>query len=237
MLARRMLAWSFACRTAAEVGALIRALEKHRYIGEAELRLHWSVDAALRDREPFGAHARAFAARRRADRELDPASYDPTLWRAATADEVAAALAVFWGGDDEAREAGARLRALLEHEGLEVPDREPFTGDPESPDHPELVQMSWRLRAIDELDAERHAGALQAMSEAGEEVDVSAPVDQEGPDLGVVELTRGAPGGELAGEWVIWADGPFSYNDYVFRGASRAAKLAAPPEPASDDEG
>ena len=132
--------------------------------------------------------------------------------------------------------AASRLRALIEHEGLPIAEREPFEGDPESPDHPQLIQLSWRLLPVADLDAERHAGALQAMAEAGEEVDVSAPIDQEGPDLGVLELTGGAEDGVPLSELLIWADGPRSYSDYVFRGACRAARLPWQPEGPGDDE-
>jgi small subunit ribosomal protein S12 len=87
-----MLAWAFPCANADEVGALLRALGKHRYLLETDHRLHWAVDAALAEHEPFAHHARQFAERRKRDRDLDPSSYDPTLWRPVAADEVAAAL-------------------------------------------------------------------------------------------------------------------------------------------------
>jgi hypothetical protein len=225
-----MLAWAFPCKTPDEVGALLRALGKHRYVRDADLRIHWAVDAALGEREPFAAHARAFSARRKAERDLDPSSYDPSLWRTASADDVAAALSAFWEPGDDAREAAARLKMLLQHEGLPIAEHEPFDGDPEYPDHPALILLSWTLLPIEELDAERHAGALKAMADAGEEVDLTAPVEQEGPDIGLVELTRGASNGVLVADWLVWADGPYSYSDYVFRGACKMAKLPDPPE-------
>ena len=55
-----MLAWAFPCKTSDEVSALLRALGKHRYLREADHRLHWMLDAALASEEPFAAHARAF---------------------------------------------------------------------------------------------------------------------------------------------------------------------------------
>lgn len=226
-----MLAWAFPCTTAAEVGALLRALGKHRYIREVDLRIHWAVDAALSERETFRPHAAAFKARRKAERELDPASYDPSLWRSATVDEVAEALQVFWAPSEQARDAAARLKALLQHEDLPISEHAAFEGDPEFPDHPALILLSWTLLPIEELDADRHAGALKAMADAEEEVDVTATVDQEGPDLGFAELTRGADeDGELVSEFLVWADGPYSYNDYVFRGCAKIAKLSGPPE-------
>ena len=225
-----MRAWAFSCRTAEEVAALVRALGKHRYVREVEHRLHWTVDAALSELPLFAPHAEAFSARREREPDLDASSYEPTLWRAATSDEVAAALIAFWSPEPEALARRLALAALVTAEGLPYPEHPPFEGDPESPDHPELIQLSWRLHAIVELDAERHAGALAAMEAAGEEVDVSAPIDQEGPDLGVAELCDGAPRGVLLTDFLVWADGPFAYSDYVFRGASKVAKLPDPPE-------
>ena len=229
-----MRAWAFSCRTADEVGALVRALGKHRYVCEVEHRLHWMIDAALSDLPIFAPHAEAFAARREREPELDPSSYDPSLWRVATADEIAEALAALWSPEPEAGARRLALAAFVTAEGLPYPTHAPFEGDPGTPDHPELVQLSWRLHAVVDLDAERHAGALHAMEAAEEEVDVSLPIDHEGPDLGVVELCDGAPRGVLASEFLVWADGPISYSDYVFRGASKAAKLPDPPE--SPDE-
>lgn len=226
-----MEAWAFPCRTAEEVGALVRALGKHRYVAEVDHRLHWLVDAALSDRAPFDAHAHAFLQRREREPELDATSRDPSLWRAASADEVSEALAAFWSPEPEAEARRAALLALALAEGFAVPEHAPFEGDVEFPDHPPLVLLSWTLHAVHDLDADRHAGALTAMSEAGEEIDVSARVEHEGPDLGLSELLHGAPRGVLVSELLVWADGPFAYSDYVFRGAARAAKLVDPPDP------
>jgi len=55
-----MLAWSFSARTLDEVGALLRAMGRHRYVREADHALHWTVDEALSDRPPFAARAAAF---------------------------------------------------------------------------------------------------------------------------------------------------------------------------------
>lgn len=229
-----MLAWAFSCRAADEVFALLRALGKHRYVREVDHRLHWTIDAALSDLPTFAPHAEAFAARREREPDLDASSHDPSLWRAATVDEVVEALAAFWSEEPTTPARHAALLALLAAEGLPIPDRAPFAGDSEYPDHPQLVQLSWTLFAIHDLDAERHAGALRAMEEAAEEVDVSAPVYHEGPDLGVLELVSGAPRGVLCTELLVWADGPYAYSDYVFRGASKMAKLPDPPEGVRD---
>jgi hypothetical protein len=225
-----MRAWAFSCRTPEEVGALIRALGKHRYVAEVDHRIHWMVDAALSDLPLFAPHAEAFSERREREPDLDASSYDPSLWRSATADEVAAALSAFWSPEPEANARRIALGAMLLAEGLPQAEHEPFEGDPESPPHPQMIQLSWRLLPVLELDAERHAGALAAMEAAEEEVDVQAPIDHEGPDLGVIELMGGAPRGVLTSEFLVWADGPRSYSDYVFRGASKVAKLPDPPE-------
>ena len=225
-----MEAWAFSSRTADEVGALVRALGKHRYVREVDHRVHWLIDAALSDLAPFDRHAAAFLARREADDALDVTSRDPSLWRTADADEIAAALAAFWSPEPEADARRTALLALALAEGFEVPEREPFEGDVEFPDHPTLIELSWTLHAVHDLDAERHAGALAARESAGEEVDVSATVEHEGPDLGLCELLHGTERGLLRAEFLVWSDGPYAYSDYVFRGAARGAKLPDPPE-------
>jgi len=233
-----MIAWSFSCKTPEEIAALVRALGKHRYVHEVEHRVHWMVDRALAAIVPACADAdRELRSRAEADRDLDLSSYDPSLWRVATADEIGAIFGVFWAGDEAAQGAATRLRALVEEAGLPLPEHAAFEGDTEYPTHPQLVQLSWTLLAVGDLDAERHAGAITAMEEAGEEVDVSATLEQEGPDLGLAELTEGAPRGVLVGDFLVWADGPYAYNDYVFRGASKLAKLPDPPEGLRDLDG
>lgn len=229
-----MVAWSFSAKTLDDLARLLRTLGKHRYVQEVDHRIHWSIDAALSAHAPFDAHARAFTERRRQDRSLDPSSYDPSLWRSAPVEDVIAALKLFWGTTPEAHAAGLKLRTLLEHEGLTIPKRPPFEGDAESPDHPQLIQLSWRLYAICDLDPDRHAGAIAAMEAAEEEVDPSSPVDHEGPDLGVLELTEGAVEGALPCDFLVWADGPRSYSDYVFRGAYKMSKLPGAPEGPDD---
>ena len=90
--------------------------------------------------------------------------------------------------------------------------------------------LDWVLLPVDELDADRHAGALTALEESGEEIDPSAPIYQEAAVLSASELVLGAPNGVLGADFLVWSEGPYSYADYVFRGASRAAKLSDPPE-------
>ena len=87
-----MLGWSFAARTPDEVGRLVRALGRHRYLREASHGVHFLVDRALADLPEFAPHAAAFHARVRRERDLDLRSRDPSLWRSASVDEVVAAL-------------------------------------------------------------------------------------------------------------------------------------------------
>ena len=224
-----MLAWSFSARTLDEVERLLRALGKHRYVRDVDLRLHWAVDRALSDLAPFSAHAQAFEARREREPSLEIASRDPSLWRKATVDEVALALRAFWTPSEDAERYKKALRKALVETGLPPQTHEPFASSADEPPHPELVLLDWELLPVDELDADRHRGALEAMEQAGEEVNASEPVYQEGPILAAPELCEGAPGGELVEEFFVWSDGPYSYSDYVFRGAAKAAKLEGPP--------
>ena len=225
-----MVAWSFAATTLDELGRLLRSLGKHRYVDEVEHQLHWMVDAALRDLPLFAAHASAFDARRAKSPDLDVASRDPSLWRSAPLDEILAALAAFWSGDPAADARRERLRALVAGAGLPLADHEPFSAPPDSPPHPELVLLDWALLPIDQLDADRHRGALDAMEEWGEEIpSPSAPIYQEGPTIALPELCAGMQDGKLVAEWLVWSEPPVSYADYVFRGASKAARLDEAP--------
>jgi hypothetical protein len=224
-----MYAWSFAARTADEVARLLRALGKHRYIKEADLRLHFLVDRALVDLPDFAARAAAFEARRRAEPDLDLRSRDPSLWRPASADEVAAALTAFWTPDEAGQRARARLVASVAELDLGGHEHEPFASSPEEPPHPELMLLDWVILPVDELDPDRHAGALGALEESGEEITPSAPIYQEACVIAASELARGAPNGALTEDFVVWSEGPYPYADYVFRGASKAAKLVEPP--------
>ncbi len=224
-----MLAWSFAARTPDEIGRLVRALGRHRYLREADLRLHYLVDRALADVPEFAPHAAAFQARQRREPELDVRSRDPSLWRPASVDEVTAALTAFWTPDARGLRARERLLDALETLDLFGNEHEPFASPAEEPPHPELVMLDWVLLPVDELDAERHAGALGALEESGEEIDPSAPIYQEATVLSASELVLGAPNGVIEEDFVIWSDGPYPYADYIFRGAARAAKLVEPP--------
>jgi hypothetical protein len=224
-----MYAWSFAARTLDEVERLLRALGKHRYVKEVDHRIHWSIDAALSDRSPFGEHAKRFDERRRRETELEIASRDPSLWRPASVDDVLAVLGALWTPGADADRYKARLREIIHGTGLPPAEHAPFASRPDEPPHPELVLLDWELLPVDELDTERHAGALAAMEQAEEEVNASAPVYQEGPVLALPELCIGAPNGALVDDFTIWSEEPYSYADYVFRGVTKSAKLVEPP--------
>lgn len=224
-----MFAWSFAARTTEEVARLVRALGKHRYVQEVDHRIHWAVDQALADHPAFSAHAAAFEARRRREPSLELGSRDPSLWRPAPTDEVIAALTTFWTPDDAGAHARERLLGVLLASGIPAGDHEPFKSRADDPPHPELILLDWVLLPVDELDVDRHTGALNALDESGEEINPSAPIYQEGPTIAAPELTAGAQNGLLPEDFFVWCDGPYPYADYVFRGVAKAAKLVDPP--------
>lgn len=224
-----MMGWTFAARLVDEVARLLRAMQKHRYLKEVDHRIHWTVDAALVDQPLFAARAKAFEQRCKAEPDIHRGSRDPRLWSSASVEEVIAALTAFWGPDAASAERREALVRIFEENGLPLPDHAPFESDPESPPFPELVQLDWVFLPVDELDTERHAGVLAALEDAREEVSASEPVYVEGPTVSIVELCDGAPYGILDEDLYLWADGPYAYLDYVFRGVSKAAKLEEPP--------
>ncbi|HMI84375.1 MAG TPA: hypothetical protein VK550_09800 [Polyangiaceae bacterium] len=224
-----MLAWSFSARTLDEVSSLLRAMGRHRYVRETSHAIHWSVDEALSDRPLFAARAAAFNARLSREPALDVTSRDPSLWAYADTEVIIEALAVFWTKGDEAARAADRLREILEKSELGLAAHPPFRADPEEPPHPELILLDWEFFSIDDLDPERHEGALRALELAGEEVDVSASVYEESVCIAYPELAAGAPQGVLPTDFLIWSDGAYSYVDYVFRGVAKAARLVDPP--------
>jgi hypothetical protein len=224
-----MFAWSFAARTPDEVARLLRSLGKHRYVKEVDHRIHWAVDRALADHPAFAEHATAFSLACRRDPTLEPNSRDPRLFRRATTDEVIAALSIFWAADEASEQAREALLGALVAEGIAPAEHEPFSCSAEAPPYPELIQLDWVLLPVEELDTERHAGALHVLEDSGEEINPSLPVYQEGPILASPELVLGAPNGVLADDFLVWSEGPYPYADYVFRGVAKAAKLVDPP--------
>ncbi len=231
-----MTSWTFAASLLDEVARLLRAMEKHRYLHEVDHRLHYTVDVALSDRPHFAEKAAAFRRASEADPDLNRASRDPRLWRSATVEEVIEVLTAFWGPSQEAAPRRERLVDAFREAGLEVADHEPFESDPERPPFPELVLLDWALLPIDQLDAERHQGALAALEGETDAVKPSEPVYQEGPAISIVELCDGAPFGILSEDFCLWSEGPYAYADYVFRGVSKSAKLEEPPLGFRDDD-
>lgn len=225
-----LLAWSFSASSTTAIFSLIKQLGKHRYVKEVDHRLHFTVDEALRTLPLFAERAARFDALARECPDLDKTSRDPRLWVSATAEEVVAALEVFWSGGDDAVAFGDKLAELHRSLGFELPDHDVFETDAENPPFPELVMLDWVLLPVDALDSERHQGALGALEESEEPIEnPSDPIYQEGPCLSIVELVEGADEGELLDDFLIWSEGPYAYADYVFRGAAKAAKLAEPP--------
>lgn len=223
-----MLGWSFDARTAEEVGRLVRVLGKHRYVVEVNHRLHWTVDAALRELPLFRAHAKPS----KRDARANPASSSRLAIRPcgapSRADKLALVFEAFWTPSEEAARHAERLLRTLSELGLPPVTHAPFACAEDAPPHPELVLLDWVLLPVDELDPERK-GALDAMEDSGDEALPGVPIYQEGPVLAAPELTMGAPNGVLSGEFLVWADGPYSYVDYVLRGAAKAAKSSIRP--------
>lgn len=224
-----MRAWTFAARLIDEVARLVRCLGKHRYVEEVDHRIHWTVDSALRDLPRFGEHAKAFEELRAKHPDLHPGSRDPRLWRTATAEDVVSVLTAFWAPGDEGNRRREALVEIFREAELPIAEHVPFDSDPEVPPFPELILLDWVLYPIDGLDADRHAGVLDALEGSTDEFHPSEPIYQEGPAFTIVELCDGAPMGILEEDFYIWSDGPYEYADYVFRGVSKAAKLPEPP--------
>jgi len=224
-----MMGWTFAASLVDEVARLIRAMEKHRYLLEVDHRMHFSVDIALSDKPSFAAQAAKFAALCAKTPDLNRASRDPRNWRKVTADEIVEVLTAFWGPSDEASPRRERLLDLFKEVGLPIGEHEAFESDPERPPFPELLMLDWTLLPVDQLDTEKHAGAIAALENEIDDYQPSEPIYQEGPAISIVELCDGAPFGILAEDMTLWSEGPYSYADYVFRGVSKAAKLEEPP--------
>lgn len=224
-----MIAWSFAANMVDEVARLLRALGKHRYIKEVDHRVHFVVDLVLADLPAFKPHAAKFAQRVANEKDLELGSRDPSLWRQATTDDIIAVLTAFWGAGEECEARIERLAEVLEEYGFELPEHEPWEADPDEAPFPELITLDWVLLPVDELDADHHKGALEAIANSDDQANPSAPIYQEGPTISAVELADGAPNGVLVGEFLVWSEEPYAYADYVFRGASKAAKLVSDP--------
>jgi hypothetical protein len=168
---------------------------------------------------------------------LDVGSLDERLWRRSTEAEVAALLDAYWTPGPRAELSREALRQLLESHHFTVPEGQtPFDEKLEETLEPLLIDAGWELLTLNQLDPERHKGAIAAFGDAldfesacfEEETAIprAAPSLIELPALGPTELLHGATaGGTLAEPLVVWADGHETYLDYIIRGVRRAARL------------
>jgi hypothetical protein len=218
-----MWGWSFSARTLDEVARTLGAMQKHRYIKEVDHRIHWSIDSALSPLgEPFGHYAASIR-----DQGVELDSRDSRCWRPVDADVLLTVLKQFWSS--EAAAVAARLEPLLRGAGIKAVSHAPFQSAVDDAPFPDLLLLDWVFLPVDELDTERHAGALRAMDRAQEEVHASEPVYVEAFSLCEPELCNLSRNGGLPVDLMLWGDGPYSYIDYVFRGVSKMAKLDTPP--------
>jgi hypothetical protein len=138
-----MLAWTFSARSLDEIERLLRALGKHRYIREVDHRLHWTIDQTLADLPAFAPHAKVFDLRRRNEKNLEPESRDPSLWRQASIEDIVTALRAFWLPGPDAERRKDKLREQIRKLGLPDMSHEPFEASDEDPPHPELIHLDW----------------------------------------------------------------------------------------------
>jgi hypothetical protein len=226
--------------TAEEAVRLVRALGAHRYVAGRLVLVHAFAAAALDAPEapPALDEAIAWARAVLADPTVDPASKDERLFRTASAEEVTSLLLGFWTPSPPADRAHERLMDRLDAVGLDVGAHAPFDEEFEDDVHPVLVDAGWELQPLAALDRDRHKGAIDAFGEPilfeaarFEEESAIPPLRylQEFPVIGPVELLRGVDAdGSLVEPLVLWTEGHEVYQDYVLRGALRAAKAAKP---------
>ena len=230
-----MIARPLSARTPEEIARLVRALGSHRYVAGRLLLVHAFVFDALAGANVEGlAEAGAWAKEVLARADIDRASRDERLWRAASERELAIALAAFWSDDEVAdRTRGALARHLKEIDAP-VATGPLFDESQEDELFPVLIDAGWELLRLAELDPERHRGAIDAFGERlafdcakfDEESALGAPPPlHELPALGGRELVHGAQHGILLAPLVLWTEGNETYQDYVLRGVLRAAKL------------
>jgi hypothetical protein len=224
-------------RAAAAAIRLVRALGAHRYVAGRLVVVHaLAFDAIdLPGSEGVTTEALAWARSVLASGHVDAASKDERLFRAATPDEVTAVLEAFWTPGARADRAHERLMSRLESLELDVATHAAFDEDAEDDLHPCLIDAGWELHPLGSLHPEKHKGAIQAFDEPilfeaarFEEENAIPPLRhlQELPAVGPVELLRGVdPDGDLIEPLVLWTEGNDVYQDYVLRGALRAAKV------------
>lgn len=231
-----MIAVPLGATRAEEIGRVVVALGRHRYVAGRMHLVHALALAAIPDdAEGRLADGRTWALGVLGRDDVDPASRDERLWRRCDEMEVAAVVDAFWLPGERRHRAHAALREGLARLELEVPAHPPFDETLEDAQHPLLVDAGWELLPLAELDPARHAGAIGAFgdmlafeSARFEEESAIPPVTPlfELPALGAVELLGGTDDdGTLVAPLVVWAEGHETYVDYVVRGVRRAAKL------------
>jgi hypothetical protein len=171
------------------------------------------------------------------DPDVDAASRDERLFRAASADELVFVLEGFWTPGQRTDRVHERLMDSLARLELRAGHHAPFDEVGEDDVHPVLIDAGWELHPLTALDPERHKGAIEAFGEPilfeaarfEEENAIPPPRTlQELPAFGAVELLRGVDGdGNLIEPLVVWTEGHATYHDYVIRGVLRAAKVAS----------
>ena len=235
-----MIATPLPVETAEEALRVARALGGHRYVAGQLVLVHALAFDALDgpDSPPALAEAIAWARTVLADVEVDAASRDPRLQRAASTEEWTAVLAAFWTPGDAGDRVHERLLSRLGVLDLSPGTHDPFDEAEEDEVHPVLIDAGWELHPLSALDPERHKGAIQAYDEpilfeaARFEEESAIPQRrhlQELPVLGAVELLRGVDtDGDLRAPLVLWTEGDATYHDYVVRGVLRAAKISPP---------
>jgi hypothetical protein len=223
--------------TSVEAIRVARALGMHRYVAGRLVLVHaLAIDAIDAPDSPQAlAEALTWARGVLRDPDVDAASKDPRLLRAATPDELVHVLEAFWTTGPRADRVQERLMNALASLELSPGTHPPFCADDEDDLHPILIDAGWELHPLCALDPERHRGAIEAFGEPilweaarfEEENTIPAPQSlQELPAFGAVELLRGVDGdGKLLEPLVLWTEGNATYHDYVVRGVLRAAKV------------
>jgi hypothetical protein len=228
--------------TGDELVAFVRALGRHRYVASRLHLVHaFAIEAACPD--PALEEAGAWAREVLDDPGIDRASKDERLYRRATDAELVAVVSAFWSGARErASAARDKLAARLGEIGVEIPDADaddaplPFDDEAEDDVFPVLVDAGWELVRLADLDAERHKGAIGNFGDLlawevarFEEENAVPPLVHlhELPVLGPIELLAALDPETRAprAPFVLWVAGDETYQDYVLRGATKAAGL------------
>jgi hypothetical protein len=216
---------------------LVRALGGNRYVKARHHLVHAFVLAACEPVEPL-VEACAWARAVLDDPTIDRDSKDPRLVREVSDKELCAAIAAFWDEDAIAGRTNAprRLAAMLAAIGVEPTDTPLFDESAEEDMYPVLIDAGFELLRVGELDGERHKGLLESYeplelrSEIFEEESAIPPREYlvELPLLGVNELLRPVDEwGDMRDPLVVWSSLPGAYDDYLFRGILKAAKVTA----------